>query len=97
MVVPGWRELRVGDLVLDVNGTLTCDGNLPPGVPERVSALRELLSVHLLSANTLGRLADVASGLAGQGHRLESRGPEVAQEARLRVTSAPTFSVLDRI
>ena len=28
LVVPGWRDLQLANLVLDVNGTLTLDGEL---------------------------------------------------------------------
>jgi len=40
--------------VFDVNGTLTRDGQLVPGVVERMHALRQVLTVHLLTADTYG-------------------------------------------
>jgi soluble P-type ATPase len=52
--VPGWQRLRLDELVLDVNGTLTCDGVLLPGIRERVAAMRSILEVRLLSADTFG-------------------------------------------
>jgi len=54
-------ELRKGEVlrpehaVFDVNGTLTCDGHLVEGgVIEGMHALRRLVEVHLLTANTYG-------------------------------------------
>jgi len=40
--------------VFDVNGTLTQDGQLVPGVIERMHALRRIVKVHLLTADTYG-------------------------------------------
>src|SRR5438128_8220874 len=61
--VPGWQWLRLDQLVLDVNGTLTCDGVLLPGIREQVAAVRSILEVRLLSADTFGRLDSIASEL----------------------------------
>lgn len=41
-------------VVFDVNGTLTQDGQLVLGVVERMHALRQILTVHLLTADTYG-------------------------------------------
>jgi soluble P-type ATPase len=38
--------------VFDVNGTLTQDGQLVPGVIERMHSLRRIVKVHLLTADT---------------------------------------------
>jgi soluble P-type ATPase len=40
--------------VFDVNGTLSCDGLLLEGVIERIHALRQVLKVHILTADTYG-------------------------------------------
>lgn len=52
--VPGRGELAVEHLVMDVNGTLAVDGILLDGVVKRISALRDRLTVHLLTADTHG-------------------------------------------
>jgi soluble P-type ATPase len=83
VVVPGWRELRFAHLVLDVNGTLTRDGQLLPGVGYRVQRLRSVLDVRLLSADTWGRLDDVAARLGVEGQRLGRAEPEAEQKARV--------------
>jgi len=46
--------IRLEYAVFDVNGTLTRDGQLIDGVIERMHALRRLVKVHLLTANTYG-------------------------------------------
>ncbi|HYF93720.1 MAG TPA: ATPase P [Symbiobacteriaceae bacterium] len=57
LAIPGRTTLRVAHLVLDYNGTLALDGNLLPGVADRVSALAERLDVHVITADTFGLAA----------------------------------------
>jgi len=54
-VVPGLGDYNLQHLVMDVNGTLAIDGQLMPGVAEKLSSLREHLTIHLLTADTHGR------------------------------------------
>ena len=80
--IPGWKSLRLTDLVLDVNGTLTCDGEILDGVSERLALLREDLRLSLLSADTLGRLDQIAAELNVAGTRLDRGESESEQKAR---------------
>lgn len=59
--IPGRGALRVAHLVLDYNGTLALDGNLLPGVADRIGDLAERLDVHVITADTFG-MAAVALG-----------------------------------
>jgi len=81
--VPGWRSLQLEHLVLDVNGTLTRDGNLLPGVKARIADLKLVLTVCLLSADTFGRLDGVAAELGVQSARLRRGEPEAPQKAEV--------------
>jgi P-type E1-E2 ATPase len=60
---PGRGRLRLQHLVTDVNGTLAVDGVLIEGVAGRISALRDRLSIHLLTADTHGRQAAIDADL----------------------------------
>ena len=82
LIVPGWRELRLTALVLDVNGTLALDGEVVPDVDGRLRALRAKLDVHLLSADTYGRLEATAASLGIAATRLEAGGDEADQKSR---------------
>jgi P-type E1-E2 ATPase len=55
--IPGRGSLRLQHLVTDVNGTLAVDGVLIEGLAKRIAAVRDRLSVHLLTADTHGRQA----------------------------------------
>lgn len=61
--IPGYRELTLSHLVLDFNGTLACGGQLIEGVRERVRALRESLEIHVLTADTFGRVGSEIDGM----------------------------------
>jgi P-type E1-E2 ATPase len=61
--IPRFGDLRLEHLVLDVNGTLTRDGVLLPGLTERLERLHPLLEIELISADTLGRLEAIATQL----------------------------------
>ncbi len=77
--IPGRGDVRLQHLVTDVNGTLAVDGILIEGVAARIAALRERLTIHLLTADTLGRQAVIDKQLDLTGIRLTG-GNEVEQK-----------------
>jgi P-type E1-E2 ATPase len=77
--IPGRGDVRLEHLVTDVNGTLAVDGILIEGVALRLAALRQRLTVHLLTADTLGRQAAIDKQLDLTGIRLTG-GNEVEQK-----------------
>jgi P-type E1-E2 ATPase len=79
--VPGWATLHLAHLVLDVNGTISLDGMLLAGVDDRLVALQRQVVVHLVSADTQGRLDAIADELGLQAQRL-TQGLEAEQKAR---------------
>ena len=78
--VPGWKHLRLATLVLDVNGVIARDGQLLNEAGRRVSDLREQIDVHLLSADTHGRLDSIATQLNVTATRVNA-GDEAEQKA----------------
>jgi P-type E1-E2 ATPase len=50
--IPGRGLIQLQHLVCDVNGTLAVDGQLLDGVKQRLSTLRDRLTLHLLTADT---------------------------------------------
>lgn len=57
--IPGRGSVLLDHLVCDVNGTLAVDGRLIEGVARSLTALRDRLQVHLVSADTHGRQATI--------------------------------------
>ncbi len=50
--IPGYRQLTLSHLVVDFNGTLAYDGALREGVRVQLTELAQLLTIHVVTANT---------------------------------------------
>ncbi len=61
--IPGRHALELSYLLLDLNGTLSKRGELLPGVKERLGVLRNQLSIHILSGDSFGTLAQISREL----------------------------------
>lgn len=77
--VPGRGLIQIDHLVCDVNGTLALDGMLIDGVKQHLKSLSTHLTIHLLTANTLG-LQDSVDESLGVTATLISRGDEIRQK-----------------
>lgn len=77
--VPGDGTYALSALVLDYNGTLAEDGRLLVGVAERLSALADRLSVHVVTADTFGSAAQQLAELPVQLHILPAIAQDVAK------------------
>jgi P-type E1-E2 ATPase len=78
--IPGRGLIRLQHLVCDVNGTLAVDGQLPEGVKQRLSSLRDRLTLHLLTADTHGKQSAIDQQLNVKAVRLRM-GMESEQKA----------------
>ena len=58
IVVPGQEPLRITHLVLDYNGTLACDGEPLDGVVEALQELASSIRIHVVTADTFGKVRD---------------------------------------
>ena len=63
VVIPGHPGLRLSHIVLDYNGTMAMDGTLVSGVCERLNELAEKLEIHILTADTFGKVRDEAAAI----------------------------------
>ena len=68
--VPGRGTFQIEHLVLDVNGTLACDGQLLDGVALRIEALRQHVDICLLTADTHGKQHIVDTQLRTEATRI---------------------------
>lgn len=94
LMVPGRGTLALEHLVLDLNGTLTVDGNLVPGVEERLAALASWFTIYLVTADTRGQAADLAARLGVQLARVEpDRESEQKREWVARLGSERVVAV----
>ncbi|RPI58454.1 MAG: ATPase P, partial [Planctomycetaceae bacterium] len=81
--IPGSDSLRLEKLVMDYNGTLAIDGKLLPGVGMRLRELAETLELHVVTADTFGRVREAVAELPCRLHVLEPGRQDQAKRAYL--------------
>jgi P-type E1-E2 ATPase len=81
VTIPGRQGYRLDYLVLDLNGTITLDGNVISGVRERLAALGKRLEIYVVTADTLGGAQEIAKNLGVKIHKVEP-GTEQSQKLR---------------
>ena len=86
--IPGFKHLRLEHLVLDYNGTLAIDGNLIPGVQDRLQQLGENLSIHVITADTFGHVRASVADLTCHLHILPPGNQAEAKRDYIRNLSA---------
>jgi soluble P-type ATPase len=64
IAIPGGETLRLDYLVADFNGTLACDGLLLSGVAAALGRLGERLAIHVVTADTFGRVREALAELS---------------------------------
>ncbi len=77
--IPGRGNFKIEHLVLDVNGTIAKDGRLLDKVAKPLAALRDRLTIHLLTADTYGKQANIDLMLGMKAVRIRS-GDEARQK-----------------
>ena len=56
--IPGWENVTVENVVLDLNGTIATDGKISNDVKEKIKSLSQKLKVYILTADTQGTASD---------------------------------------
>jgi soluble P-type ATPase len=82
--IPGFGKFPIRHLVLDLNGTLTVDGEMIPGVRERIKYLSGKLDIHILTADTLGTAAGISHDLPVTLHVIPENDQVKAKKEYLR-------------
>jgi P-type E1-E2 ATPase len=92
--LPGRGSHDLQNLVLDMNGTIALDGKLIDGVADRISRLKSLMQVFLITADTHGGAAGVAETLSVETLILDPGGePEQKLALIHRLGAAGTVTV----
>lgn len=93
--IPGRGGYALARLVIDVNGTMTEDGDLIAGVKERFVRLQRELELVMVTADTYGRQVAIDRELEMEAVRLEPGKSEAPQKAELvrRLGSDATVAI----
>ena len=84
LTIPGRGTILLHHLVCDVNGTLALDGQLIDSVAGALLSLRDRLELHLLTADTHGKQAEIDRQLGVQAVRIPPGGESAAKAAYVR-------------
>jgi soluble P-type ATPase len=52
--IPGWGNMEVENVVLDLNGTLATDGTIPSELKKKINVLAGQVKIYVLTADTQG-------------------------------------------
>ena len=61
--IPGYKTLEIENLLLDYNGTIALDGDIPESVRERLTQLAADYKIFVLTADTHGTARQKCEGL----------------------------------
>jgi soluble P-type ATPase len=92
--IPGFGFVRLEHLVSDFTGTLSVDGRLLPRVEARLNSLSELLTIHILTADTFGKARAELKNVKCELHILAGENHDVQKGAfveRLGAESVVAF------
>ena len=56
--IPGWGNIGIENIVLDLNGTIATDGEIPLELKEKIASLVEKTNIYILTADTQGTAAE---------------------------------------
>ena len=61
--IPGWGNIDIENIVIDLNGTIAPDGRIAPEVKQKINSLSELAKVYILTADTQGTANEEILGM----------------------------------
>jgi len=90
--IPGWGDMEIENIVLDLNGTIATDGKIPSEVKEKICGLSKKAKIYILTADTQGTASKESSDMEV---KLLKVSEEDSAEVKLRVMESldPTRTV----
>ncbi|NWG03754.1 MAG: hypothetical protein HXY44_12955 [Syntrophaceae bacterium] len=61
--IPGWGNTDVENIIIDLNGTMATDGEIPRTVREKINLLSEKVAIYILTADTQGTADEEGRGM----------------------------------
>lgn len=63
IIIPGWGNMEIENLIVDLNGTLSTDGEISSEVKDKLEILSKDLNIYILTADTHGTAEQRVSDL----------------------------------
>ena len=64
--IPGWGNIDIGNIVIDLNGTIAIDGKVPLEVKEKINVLSDQAKIYILTADTQGTANEEILGMKAE-------------------------------
>src|SRR5574341_503734 len=61
--IPGWGNIDIENIVIDLNGTIATDGRIPLEVKEKIESLSNQVRIYILTADTQGTANEEILGM----------------------------------
>lgn len=61
--IPGWGNMDIENILLDLNGTLATDGKIPTEVKEKINRLSHKAKIYIVTADTQGTASEESSDM----------------------------------
>jgi soluble P-type ATPase len=61
--IPGWGNIEIENIVIDLNGTIATDGRIPVDVKEKIRSLSKIAKIYVLTADTQGTADQEIQGM----------------------------------
>jgi soluble P-type ATPase len=78
--IPGFGSVRLEHLVSDFTGTLSVNGQLLPKMDARLNKLAEFMKIHILTADTFGKVMAELEGINCKIHILTGENQDMRKE-----------------
>jgi soluble P-type ATPase len=62
--IPGWENITIENIVLDLNGTIATDGKISVDVKEKIKSLSQKMKVYILTADAQGTASEESKDIA---------------------------------
>lgn len=86
--IPGFGLVQLEHLVSDFTGTLSVDGRLLQGVRGQLNEIAKFLKVHILTADTFGKVKTELEGTNCEIHILKGKKHDVQKEEYVKKLGA---------
>jgi soluble P-type ATPase len=64
--IPGWGNVDIENIVIDLDGTIATDGRISLEVKEKIGALSNLAKIYILTANSQGPADEEILGMKAE-------------------------------
>lgn len=72
--IPGWGNMEIETIVLDMNGTIATDGKVLAEIKAKINSLAQKVKIYVLTADTQGTASEEVKGLSVELVKIDGEG-----------------------